>query len=88
MKNITILYPSKDNLKNISIKNNNNVLLDFVHIDVKPSLFWREDYDFHSESFEQYSSRSNFGLSILKNIIWLNKEHGDYITNPLNYQVK
>ena len=87
-KNITLLYPSKNNLKNISIKNNNNVLLDFVHIDVKPSLFWREDYDFHSESFEQYSSRSNFGLSILKNIIWLNKEHGDYITNPLNYQVK
>ena len=86
--NIKFLYPSKDNLININKKSNNNAFLDFVHVYVRPSLFWREDYDYHNKSFEQYSYHVNFGLSILKNIIYINNSHKNYITNPLNYHVK
>lgn len=86
--NIILLYPSKDNLNNINKITNDNMLLDFVHIDVRPSLFWRDDFDYHHESFEQYTSRTNLGLSILKKIVRLKGEQGDYLTKPLNYQVK
>lgn len=88
INNTTFIYPSKDDIMNINEKSNNNILLDFVHVYVRPSLFWRDDFDYHHESFDQYSNRTNFGLSILKNIFVMNKEQGYYITKPLNYQVK
>lgn len=85
---IILLYPTKKNLMTINNTNNNNLLLDFVHVYVRPSLFWRDDFDFHNESFEHYSFRTNYGFSMLKHIFGMNKKYGDYITKPLNYQIK
>ena len=87
---IKLIFPSKENLQ--QLKNNkgseNNIILDFVHVYITPSQFWHKDYNYKTESVEQYTSRTNFGLLLLKNIFNLKQKQKSYKTNSLNYQIK
>ena len=93
---ITILYPEPRNLSITAEENNNkqhlNSAVDMLpYFNIAPYHNWKEKFNPHTESFEQYSRRTGRVSNILRLLFSFspasNKEQED-ATKALNYTIK
>lgn len=82
--NITLLAPLK--LSNKKGNNNSAILFKYTFCYVSPNSFWKEDFNWRDESFEEYTKRTRWGKELLQNVFKSKKQ----LTLPskhLNYDV-
>lgn len=65
-RGITLLAAgSKENLINRS--NDESLIFNYTYFYVSPTQFWKDDFDWKNETFNQYSKRTNWSKQLLKN---------------------
>lgn len=88
---IVFIFPTKENISMLE-KDKEHIsdsIMDLLHIYAYPGHLYRPDFDFQNETFERYCKRTGYVKAILHGIISHKKEKGaDYITKPLNYNIK
>lgn len=90
---ITFLFPAKENLmalqddkEDASAADN---LQDTLYAYATPQQLWRDDFDYHNETFEQYCRRKHYVYGLLRTILTGRKRQQEYHrTKSLNYKVK
>jgi len=73
-KNITLLAPNT--LKKTTAKKNTaSAIYEYTFCYISPSFFWRKDFDWKNETFNQYSKRKGWTKTLLQNVF---KKHYIY----------
>jgi len=65
-RNINFIAPEIDG--SVKDENESNEIISATYCYISPKTFWREDFDWRNETFDQYSKRSNYSLKLFKNI--------------------
>ena len=92
-RGITLIYPASvyrnetESLK-VRTKNDSSYLLPYTYCYVSPKFFWKEDFDWRTESFSAWKKRSNWNLRLLKNIFLSRESLAKTNRNMLNYSVE
>lgn len=91
-RKITLLYPqSIYRNESVSLKvrtqNDSSYLIPYTYCYVSPKFFWRNDFDWKTESLSDWRQRSNWNLTLLKNVFSSRKKLDQTNRNMLNYSV-
>ncbi len=92
-RKITLLYPQSvyrneaESLK-VKTKNDSSYLIPYTYCYVSPKFFWKEDFDWKSESFQSWKKRSNWDMQLLKNVFTSREALDKTNRNMLNYSVE
>ncbi len=91
-RGITLLFPktiTRDEEKSLVVKteNNSSYLLPFTYCYVSPKYYWRDDFDWRTESFSDWKKRNNWNKILFQNIFVSKKELDKPNRNMLNYSV-
>lgn len=90
-RGIVCLYPTKENLTVLEESPASDIALLMQKISycyIYPGFCWREDYDFHTETFESYSRRTGLSGYILRSLLGRKQTLEREKTHSLNYTVK
>lgn len=68
-------------------KSISSVIKNYTYCYVSPSYFFRDDFNWKKESFDDYTKRTGWSLEILKNIFSRKKEITDLKNESLNYTI-
>lgn len=82
--NIILLAP--DSISKLKEKNTASYLFKYTYCYVSPQFFWKDDFNWKTETFNQYSKRVKWGKEIWKNVL-INKKYLDTTPNKLNYEI-
>jgi len=82
--NITLLAPNTILTKNKF--NPTSVLFQYTFCYISPRSFWREDFDWKNESFNEFSKRIGWKNQIFSNI-FKSKKQLESLSNHLNYEI-
>src|SRR5690606_39165442 len=72
-RKITLLYPQSvyrnetESLK-VSTKNDSSYLIPYTYCYVSPKFFWKDDFDWKTESFQTWKKRTNWDMQLLRNV--------------------
>lgn len=92
-RKITLLYPQsiyrneKESLK-VKTQNDSSYLIPYTYCYVSPKFFWKDDFDWKTETFSNWKQRNNWNTSLLKNVFISKKELDKTNRNMLNYSVE
>lgn len=91
-RGITLLFPKtiiRDEDKSLVVKteNNSSYLMPFTYCYVSPKYYWRDDFDWRTESFSDWKKRNNWNKTLFRNIFASQKELKKPNRNMLNYSV-
>ena len=84
--NITLLAPNTLK-KGKDFKNKASIILRYTFCYISPQFFWREDFKWKEESFDQYSKRKGWSKLIFSNIFKSEKSF-QLENSQLNYDVE
>ncbi len=92
-RKITLLYPQSIYRKEeVSLKvktaNDSSYLIPYTYCYVSPKFFWKDDFDWNTETFSQWQSRNEWNAKIFKNVFTSRKALEDTNRNMLNYSVE
>ncbi|HEX8563876.1 MAG TPA: radical SAM protein [Flavobacterium sp.] len=91
-RNITLLYPQSvvrneaESLK-VHTQNDSSYLVPYTYCYVSPKYFWKDDFDWKSETFNAWKKRSHWDAQLLKNVFTSRKALSKLNRNMLNYSV-
>jgi len=83
--NITLLAP-----KNIPLKqelNSSSVIFDYTFCYVSPTKFWKPNFQWRTQTFEEFSNEIDWGKTLFKNI-FKSKSELKNLSNRLNYEIE
>ncbi len=92
-RKITLLYPQsiyrneKESLK-VKTQNDSSYLIPYTYCYVSPKYFWKDDFDWKSETFSDWKKRNNWNITLLKNAFNSKKKLDETNRNMLNYSVE
>ncbi|HLF52492.1 radical SAM protein [Flavobacterium sp.] len=92
-RKITLLYPQsiyrneEESLK-VKTQNDSSYLIPYTYCYVSPKFFWKDDFDWKTETFSNWKQRNNWNTSLLKNVFISKKELDKTNRNMLNYSVE
>jgi len=85
-KSITLLAPNT--LKKTPTQNNTAAaVFDYTFCYISPSHFWRKDFDWKNETYNQYAKRTGWTSILFKNI-FKSKKQLSFESESLNYDVQ
>lgn len=85
------------NAENEANKNTADNILEFAYIYASPGHLWHDDFDYGRETFEDYCRKTHYARALFGEIIPFMRKKSltayqaqtdDYVTKPLNYNVK
>jgi molybdenum cofactor biosynthesis enzyme MoaA len=92
-RKITLLYPQsiyrneKESLK-VKTQNDSSYLIPYTYCYVSPKYFWKDDFDWKSETFSDWKKRNNWNITLLKKAFNSKKKLDETNRNMLNYSVE
>jgi molybdenum cofactor biosynthesis enzyme MoaA len=92
-RKITLLYPQsiyRNELESLKVKtqNDSSYLIPYTYCYVSPKYFWKDDFDWKSETFSDWKKRNNWNITLLKNAFNSKKKLDETNRNMLNYSVE
>lgn len=87
-RGIICIMPDKENLENL--KSNDfvdNSVEEATYCYVSSKQCWKDDFDYHTDTFESYSKRTNYTWKLFRQIFRSKKVNVD-VTRKMNYKVK
>jgi len=88
-RGVTCLVPGKQNI--IALENkagNDDRIEQSTYCYVSPRSCWRDDFDYQTETFEDYAKRTRMGRQLFRNIWAKSKPQQVNVTHKLNYNIK
>ncbi|MGK4566625.1 radical SAM protein [Flavobacterium sp. 3HN19-14] len=91
-RGITLLYPQSvyrnesESLK-VKTQNDSSYLLPYTYCYVSPDFFWKDDFDWKTETFASWKKRNKWDSRIFKNAFISKKSLEQTNRNMLNYSV-
>ncbi len=91
-RHIKLLYPEsvyrneEESLK-VKTQNDSSYLIPYTYCYVSPDFFWKEDFDWKTESFAHWKKRNHWDSKILKNVFASRDTLDQTNRNMLNYSV-
>ena len=64
------------------------MISDVTYCYISPDICWKEDFDYHTQNFEQYSRKHHLGWSLIKKICLPFKRTKVNKTRKMNYTVE
>lgn len=91
-RKITLLYPqsiqrNEEQSLKVKTQNDSSYLLPYTYCYVSPDYFWKDDFEWKTESFSAWKKRNNWDLGLLKNVFLSRKKLISTNRNMLNYSV-
>ncbi|WP_303316497.1 radical SAM protein [Flavivirga abyssicola] len=83
--NITLL--ASDKIAKRNSVNSSSFIYDYTFCYISPDTFWREDFNWRKETFNEYAKKNGWGKKLLSNIFKSKKELTSF-TNRLNYEIE
>uniref|UniRef100_UPI00404B9AD9 radical SAM protein n=2 Tax=Gelidibacter sp. TaxID=2018083 RepID=UPI00404B9AD9 len=83
--NITLLAP--DNLPESSKSNDSSLIFNYTFCYISPKSFWKPDFNWRDESFNNYSKKIGWSRQLLANI-FKSKRELKSLSNRLNYEIE
>lgn len=83
--NITLLAPNQ--IPNQTKSNDSSLIFDYTFCYVSPGSFWKDDFKWKEESFNQYSSKTGWSKLLFSNI-FKSKSELKTLQNKLNYEIE
>lgn len=92
-RKITLLYPqsiyrNEDESLKVKTQNDSSYLIPYTYCYVSPKFFWKEDFDWKTETFSNWKKRNNWNITLLKNVFISKKKLDKTNRNMLNYSVE
>ena len=92
-RKITLLYPqSIYRNEEVSLKvktaNDSSYLIPYTYCYVSPKFFWKDDFDWKTETFAQWQTRNDWNSKLLKNVFTSRDKLDETNRNMLNYSVE
>jgi molybdenum cofactor biosynthesis enzyme MoaA len=92
-RKITLLYPQsiyRNELESLKVKtqNDSSYLIPYTYCYVSPKYFWKDDFDWKSETFSDWKKRNNWNITLLKKAFNSKKKLDETNRNMLNYSVE
>lgn len=92
-RKITLLYPQsiyRNENESLKVKtgNDSSYLIPYTFCYVSPKYFWKDDFDWKTETFANWQQRNNWNASLLKNVFVSKKKLDITNRNMLNYSVE
>lgn len=84
-RNVLFLAPIKEQL--LERKSITSVIKNYTYFYISPTSFFREDFKWREETFDEYSKRTKWTKKIFKNIFSPKKEINELKNNTLNYTI-
>lgn len=76
------------NLEQLQEKvSSSSIVHDFTYFYIGPTSFWKEDFDWKNETYDQYSSRTGWKKEILALLFSSNKKLKALLNDKLNYDI-
>ncbi|WP_282134812.1 radical SAM protein [Seonamhaeicola maritimus] len=85
-KDNNVILMAPDSITKLRQKNTASYLYKYTYCYVSPQAFWKKDFIWKQETFNQYSKRVQWGKEIWNNI-FVNKKQLETTPNKLNYEV-
>lgn len=82
----TIVRKEAHSLK-VESQNDSSYLTPFTYCYISPEFIWKEDFDRQNDTFQQWKKRTNWNVSIFKNIFYSRKKLEKINRNMLNYNI-
>jgi len=82
---ITLMAP--DSLSILKGENNSSFVFDYTFCYVSPKKFWKEDFNWREESFNDFSKKIGWGKLLLSNV-FKTKSQLRSLSNKLNYEIE
>lgn len=92
-RNITLLAPKtiiRNETESLVVKteNNSSYLIPYTYCYVSPRFYWKDDFDWKTETFDDWKKRNNWDQKIFKNIFSSRKKLEQPNRNMLNYSIE
>lgn len=88
-RNIVCLVPNKKNLLELGEnEESDNLIEQSTYCYVSPRGCWKDDFDFHTETFESYARKHHLGKTLLSNVFRKKTRNKTDVSRKLNYIVK
>ena len=86
VRKITFLAPENIE-KLVERKNIDSLIYPYTYCYISPEEFWHRDFDWKSESYDEYASRKRISLEMLRNAFRSSKKINIGQTDKLNYKI-
>jgi MoaA/NifB/PqqE/SkfB family radical SAM enzyme len=91
-RKITLLYPAsiaRNETVSLKVKtgNDSSYLIPYTYCYVSPTYFWKDDFDWKKETFQNWQSKNNWNKLLFKNIFTSKEKLYGINRNMLNYSV-
>ena len=87
-RGITCLVPTKENLVVLQDTETTDMITDATYCYISPDVCWKSDFDFYTQTFENYSRKHHLGWSLIKKVCLPAKKTSIKTTRKMNYSVK
>lgn len=87
-RGIICISPTKENLNVLQSKETSDMISDVTYCYISPDICWKEDFDYRTQNFEQYSRKHHLGWSLIKKICFPFKRTKVNKTRKMNYTVE
>lgn len=89
----TVLYPEsiqREEAESLIVKtqNDSSYLVPFTYCYVSPKFYWKDDFDWRTETFASWQKRNNWNMTLFKNIFRSRASLNKPNRNMLNYSVE
>jgi molybdenum cofactor biosynthesis enzyme MoaA len=84
-RNITCIAPAKKNISDAT-ENTNSVIVNSTYCYISPNFCWKNDFDYNTETYENYAKRKNLSRRLLKNVFFW-KKNSEINKKNLNYDI-
>lgn len=82
---ITLMAPN--HLGKLNDENKSSFIFDYTFCYVSPKKFWKEDFDWRKESFNEFSKKIGWSKTLLSNV-FKSKSHLRALSTKLNYEIE
>jgi len=92
-RGITLLYPAsiyRNEVESLKVHtgNDSSYLIPYTYCYVSPKFFWKDDFEWKTETFSSWQKRSNWNAQLFKNVFTSRKALDKTNRNMLNYSVE
>jgi len=88
-RNIVCIAPGKENLSALKDTKDKDVVIEeatYCYVSVQGC--WKDDFDYHKDSFESFSSKNKIGRKLFAGIFKRKERKDVIITRKMNYDIK
>jgi molybdenum cofactor biosynthesis enzyme MoaA len=81
------IYRNEEESLKVKTRNDSSYLIPYTYCYVSPKFFWKDDFDWKTETFSNWQKRNNWNSTLLKNIFTSREKLDKTNRNMLNYSV-